>query len=244
MKGVMNRNPKQGESYSIILVIALMVIAGGAAFKYWLHMRHLEINFLSPFATSTIIFITPTPPPHTSEEFKWRKYRNEEVGIEFLYWGQSSNPNFNILNGDSGREFAGNFYLPSGALVQFAASTVDLSVGKGRIVPATEGYGRVGDTYYARERGKLTNVAIVPDEIWTLADESHALVFFGKNFDPTLAYPDLPVWITVNIPNSIFSGIGFELVYPGGDSLHRPTPEEIATLKQVITSIKFLKGQR
>lgn len=224
----------------IALAVALVVIVVGVAFAYWLRVQDLEVSFFSPFATSTIVAITPTPPQPMSSESAWRTYQNEEVGIKFSYWGQSNNPSVNILNGDTGRKFAGNFYLPSGALVQFAAATSDFSVGKGATVPAAEGYGKVGDTYHVRSHGKLVDVVIVPDEVWALPDGSEALVFFGKNFDPTLDYPDSPVWATINIPGSVFSGIGFEIVYPGGSS-HKPTSEEVAALKQVITSIRFLK---
>lgn len=50
-------------SRTILTVVVIAIVCVGAIFSYWLHVRHLEVRFLSPFATSTVVVITPAAPP-------------------------------------------------------------------------------------------------------------------------------------------------------------------------------------
>lgn len=179
----------------------------------------------------------------TSEKIDWKTYENKELGISFTYpTGRNSNDSYwGIGNGTTGKAFQATINLPSGATIYAYATTKDYSVEKDGFSVSTEGFILKNEKYYVISRGNPVNTSFVPDEVWKLSDESLVPVLYGKNYDPTLDYPDPAARAMVNIPNKTFTGIGFVLWNMNNTGSHSVSFGDLAIFKKMVTSIRFVK---
>lgn len=172
----------------------------------------------------------------------WKTFANKELGISLDY--PNNNYTFNagdwrVGSGSKGKAIQIDIHLPSGAVIYAYAATGDYTIEKGGFSVSPEGYVVIDDKYRILRRGSPAEVSFVPDEIWKLSDNSDALVLYGRNPDPHADYLQPPIRVLVNLHNEKFTGIGFALWNtPGGADI--ASPEDIAILKKIITSIKFI----
>lgn len=179
---------------------------------------------------------TPTLPIIT-----WGTYINKELGIsmEIPLIEDSNQLSGGVGDGDTGKHVQVSINLQSGSTIYGYAATGDYSAPKGAPGVGDEGYVVNDGRYYAITRGASSGVEFIPDAIWETSDGSGVLVRYRKKAEELIDYPIPFIQVMVNIPNSIFTGIGF-IVVGHGVTQEIVSDEDIETLKKIISTINFI----
>lgn len=177
----------------------------------------------------------------TPVEIKWGTYTNNELGIsmEIPLVEDINELSGGVGNGDTGKSTQVTIKLPSGSFAYGYAATNDYSAPKGSPGVGVEGYLLKEGKYYLVTRGVASQVEFIPDAIWETNNGSDVLVRYRKDYEKYIDYPTPFIQVLVNIPNSIFTGIGFIVVG------HRSTQEivsddDIEILKKIVSTIKYI----
>lgn len=212
--------------FILMVPIAVVLVSIGM-------LRNVRKAELSQYNAS----ITQTP-----EKTLWQTYVNQDLGIEFTYPNyEDETPVWTMKEGQNGRLFTGGITLPSGARINFYASTQEYTEPKKGVWVGTEGFTKQGGKYFSIRNGEVSEISIKYHEIWKLDDGSEALVAYGRDYDPTADYPEAAALVWINIPNNPdFTGIGFEITHMTPQGPRPATLEDLNTLKQIVSSIKSL----
>ncbi len=165
---------------------------------------------------------------------EWKIYQNKEVGISFRYPDIFKRVNMQMVNGDMGRIFTGVLEFAPNHWISFGGATADYSKAQGGSILDTQGYEKQGDKYAIKfVWGKNQ---IMPSEFWPVNHgNGQAIVIRNTEIGQILSRESVAVF--VNIPNSLFPGMVFE-IHP----LRSDEPvnkNELEILRQIVSSITF-----
>jgi len=217
----------------------------------FLHMKNkiLIITILA-IVSGVIIWIisksdkladTSNPIPQQQDEEiadnkmeEWKMYQNKEVGVSFQYPDIFKRVNMQVVNGDTGRIFTGVLEFAPNHWISFGGATTDYSKARGGSILDTQGYEKQGDKYVIKFSWGEDQV--VPSEFWSVDDgKGQAIVIRNTEIGQILSRESVAVF--VNIPNSLFSGMVFEIT-----SLRSGEPvdeKEVEILRQIVSSTTF-----
>jgi len=223
----------------------------GFAGIMFLHMKNkiLIITILA-IVSGVIIWIisksdkladTSNPIPQQQDEEiadnkmeEWKMYQNKEVGVSFQYPDIFKRVNMQVVNGDTGRIFTGVLEFAPNHWISFGGATTDYSKARGGSILDTQGYEKQGDKYVIKFSWGEDQV--VPSEFWSVDDgKGQAIVIRNTEIGQILSRESVAVF--VNIPNSLFSGMVFEIT-----SLRSGEPvdeKEVEILRQIVSSTTF-----
>lgn len=186
----------------------------------------------------------PEQPVATSTPVsEWETFENKELGISFTYPvdKNSDDVHWGISHGTTGRMFHAAVNLPSGAVIYAYATTKDYSAEKDGFGVGTEGFVVENKKYHVVSRGNSVSTIFVPDEVWGLSDSSNVPVLYGKKYYPSVDYTDAAAKAMVNLPNTIFTGIGFVLWKINDTGSHSVVAADLVIFKKIVTSIQFIE---
>lgn len=165
---------------------------------------------------------------------EWKMYQNKEVGVSFQYPDIFKRVNMQVVNGDTGRIFTGVLEFAPNHWISFGGATTDYSKARGGSILDTQGYEKQGDKYVIKFSWGEDQV--VPSEFWSVDDgKGQAIVIRNTEIGQILSRESVAVF--VNIPNSLFSGMVFEIT-----SLRSGEPvdeKEVEILRQIVSSTTF-----
>lgn len=169
-----------------------------------------------------------------NKTWEWKIYQNKEVGISFQYPNIFKRVNMQVVNGDTGRIFTGVLELASNHRISFGGATTNYSKAQGGSLLETQGYKKQGDKYLVKFTWGENQV--VPSGFWPVNNgKGQAIVVRNTEIEQILSRESVVVF--VNIPNSPFSGMAFEIHSPRSDE---PVDEkEVEILRQIVSSITF-----
>lgn len=163
---------------------------------------------------------------------EWKIYQNSEAGISFQYPDIFNRVNMQVVNGDTGRIFTGVLEFFPNHWISFGGITEDYSATRGGTITDTRGYTKKGDDYF------VFGVRPEAYAFWEYNNNnSQALVVTNTEIGQVLSRESVAVF--VNIPNSPFSGIVFE-IHPLNSS-EPVDKKDIEILRQIVSSITFTK---
>lgn len=165
---------------------------------------------------------------------EWKMYQNKEVGISFQYPNIFKRVNMQVVNGDTGRMFTGVLEFAQNHWISFGGATKNYTASRGGGITDTLGYEKQGDKYVIEFVWGKNQV--IPSEFWPVNDgKGQAIVIRNTEIGQILSREGVAVF--VNIPNSLFSGIVFE-IHPlrSGDPVNE---KEVEILRQIVSSIMF-----
>ena len=169
-----------------------------------------------------------------SKTGEWKMYQNKEVGISFQYPNIFKRVNVQVVNGDTGRIFTGVLEFAPNHWISFGGVTTDYSKAQGGSILDTYGYEKQENKYVVKFAWGENQV--VPSEFWPMNDgKGQAIVVRNTEIGQILSRESVAVFL--NIPNSLFRGIVFE-IHPllSGESVNE---KEIEILHEIVSSITF-----
>ncbi|MFZ2303459.1 MAG: hypothetical protein WAV98_01550 [Minisyncoccia bacterium] len=165
---------------------------------------------------------------------EWKMYQNKEFGISFQYPDIFKRVNIQVVNGDTGRRLTGVLEFAQNHWISFGGVTKDFTKSRGGSLVDTYGYEKVGDAYLVKF--VWGDDRVVPSEFWSVnKGGDKAIVVRNTEIGQVLSNKSVAVF--VNIPNSLFPGIVFE-IHPllSNESVDE---KEIEILRQIVSSITF-----
>lgn len=216
---------------TIFFIGLVMLIITTSIYLFRENNNQPPSNFPSDFSTST-------------SPIGWGVYENKDLGVSFKY--PTDNNSYDglggVSSGTTGKTFQATIKLPSGSMIRAYATTKDFSEEKGGFGVGSEGFILKGDKYYLIRQGRPTDISFSPDEVLILDNGLNAPILYGKNYDPSLDYPDPAVKAMINTPTSkMFTGIGFVLWNMDNNGSHPASPADLLIFKDIIMSINFLR---
>lgn len=163
-----------------------------------------------------------------------KTYQNKEVGISFQYPDIFNRVDMRIINGETGRMFTGVLEFAPNHWISFGGATEDYTASKGGTLIGTHGYEKQGEKYAIKFVWGDQEVA--PSGFWPInGGKDQAIVMRDTEIEQVLSRESIAAF--VNIPNSSFPGVVFEISPSSpGQTLDE---KEIEILRQIVSSITF-----
>lgn len=169
-----------------------------------------------------------------NHEEKWKLYENKDVGIFFQYPDIFKSVNAQLINGEEGRKFIGTLELDEDTRISFGGITENYTSPKGGSIMDTLGYEKRGDDYFIKFA--WGNNQVVPSEFLPVNNRTgQAILVRGTDIEHVLSRETVAVFL--NIPNSIFRGVVFEIT---PSRFGEPVSEKhVEILRGIISSVQF-----
>lgn len=211
-----------------ILAITIFTIISGVTF--WSFFRGGKLSDLS-----NLVFQQQKKEIVDNKIGEWKTYQNKEVGVSFQYPDIFKRVNIQVVKGDTGRMLTGVLEFTQNHWISFGGTTKDYKASKGGGIMDTQGYEKQGDTYAIKFLwGKAP---VVPSEFWPVNNgDGQSIVIRNTEIGQVLSRESVAVF--VNIPNSLFSGIVFE-IHPLNPN-ESVDEKEIEILRQIASSLTFI----
>lgn len=183
----------------------------------------------------------------------WKTYTNSDVGVSFSYPAFGLNDgDWQVANGTTGQVWQATIKLESGAVIYAYATTADFSNEEDGFPVWTRGFEIETGSYY--EKDELQRVQLVypvdarpagynfsPSDSWILSGGGQEVpVLFGSIFDKKSDNAEPAIRVLVNLKGPKFTGVGFVLFNMDASGSRPASNEDIESLKEIVTSVKFV----
>ncbi|MDP3771946.1 MAG: hypothetical protein Q8Q94_01050 [bacterium] len=163
-------------------------------------------------------------------------YQNKEIGISFRYPDIFRRVDMGVHSGETGRRFTGVLEFAPNQLISFGGTTKDYSASRGGSITDTHGYEKQGEKYAIKFI--WGNQEVTPGELWPVnSGKDQAIVIRNMEIEQVLSRESVAAF--VNIPNSPFPGIVFEMTPVSPDK--SVNEKQVEILRQIVSSITFEK---
>lgn len=163
-----------------------------------------------------------------------KKYQNKEVGISFQYPDILKRVDMSVVNGETGRKFTGVLEFAPNHWISFGGVTREYTTSRGGSVADTHGYEKQEEKYVIKF--VWGNQEVIPSEFWPVnSGKDQAIVLRDIEIEQILSRETIAAF--VNIPNSHFPGVIFEMTPSSSDQ--SVNEKEVRILHQIVSSITF-----